>query len=66
MAHPGREGRERAARNAHMTPQEMRARLDVLARELDRAGSTTAMRREGRELARALGLPRPHWLPTDQ
>jgi hypothetical protein len=43
----------------------MRRRLDDLAREFDRAGSTTAMLKEGRALAKALGLNRPRWLPTD-
>ena len=52
--------------DAQMTPEEMRARLDALAREFDRAGSTTAMRAEGRALAKALGLPRPRWLPRDE
>ena len=57
------------ARNVSLVPQaaaeEMQTRLDQLAREFDRAASTTAMRKEGRALAKALGLPRPRWLPTD-
>jgi hypothetical protein len=48
-----------------MTAEQMQARLDALAREFDRAGSTTAMRQEGRALAKVLGLPRPRWLPRD-
>jgi hypothetical protein len=50
---------------AQMTAEQMQARLDALAREFDRAGSTTAMRQEGRALAKVLGLPRPRWLPRD-
>jgi hypothetical protein len=49
-----------------MTPEQMHARVDALAEEFDRAGSTTAMRKEGRRLAKALGLPRPRWLPRDE
>ena len=48
-----------------MTPERMRRRLDDLAQEFDRAGSTRAMQQEGRALATALGLPRPGWLPRD-
>jgi hypothetical protein len=48
-----------------MAPEEMRRRLDDLAREFDRAGSTTAVRREGRAFPKALGLPKPRWLRTD-
>ena len=59
------DGRQRAFIDPQMTPEEMRRRLDDLAREFDRAGSTTAMRQVGRALAKALGLPRPRWLPTD-
>jgi hypothetical protein len=47
------------------TPEQMHARLEALAQEFDRAGSTTAMRNEGRALAKALGLPRPRWLPKE-
>ncbi len=54
-----------ASTAAQMTPAQMRRRLDQLAREFDRAGSTTAMRQEGRALAKALGLPGPCWLPFD-
>jgi hypothetical protein len=39
---------------AQMTPKEMRARLDALAEKFDRRGSTSAMRKEARTLARAL------------
>ena len=49
-----------------MTPEQMHARVDALAEEFDRAGSTTAMRKEGRRLAKSLGLPRPRWLPRDE
>jgi hypothetical protein len=49
-----------------MTSEQMHARLDALAQEFDRAGSTTAMRKEGRTLAKALGPPRPRWLPRDE
>ena len=48
-----------------MTTEQMQASLDQLAAEFDRAGSTTAMRKEGRALAMALGLLRPRWLPRD-
>ena len=51
---------------AQMTPEQMHARLDALAQEFDRAGSTTAMRKEGRALAKALGQERPRWLPRDE
>jgi hypothetical protein len=54
-----------AAAPPQMPAEEMRTRLDALAEEFDRAGSTAAMRREGRALAKALGLPRPRWLPTE-
>jgi hypothetical protein len=53
----------RAQQVAQMTPEQMHARLDALAREFDARGSTEAMRQEGRALAKALDLPRPRWLP---
>jgi hypothetical protein len=49
-----------------MTPEQMVARLDALAREFDARGSTQAMRKEGRRLAKALGQERPRWLPRDE
>ena len=51
--------------DAQATAEAMRRGLDALTEEFDRAGSTTAMRQEGRALGEALGLPRPRWLPTD-
>jgi hypothetical protein len=66
---PGSGKPAHAADSVQIHPQtsreEMLARLDALAEEFDRAGSTSAMRREGRALAKALGLPRPRWLPID-
>jgi hypothetical protein len=49
-----------------LTTEQMQARLDALAEEFDRAGSTTAMRKEGRALAKALGQERPRWIPRDE
>jgi hypothetical protein len=55
-----------AQQDLQLTPQQMQARLDELARTFDRIGSDTAMRKEGRALAKALGQERPRWLPRDE